>query len=160
VRSALVIALGVAFLALPAQAARSTDSATRTIRLVSTTVSLRAVVDRAPRGVPNKGDVVQERSLLRNAVRQFERAKGAPVGSDVATYTVVSVNPVRMRMKLTVRLPGGTLRGTAQVVGNTSSVIRIVGGTRNFANARGTGEVRAQTAGAKGVLNIYRLQLP
>ena len=159
-RSALVIALGVALLALPAEAARSTDSATRTIRLVSTTVSLRAVVDRAPKGVPNKGDVVQERSLLRNAVRQFERAKGAPVGTDTATYTVVSANPVRMRMKLTVKLPGGTLRGTAQVMGNTSSVIRIVGGTGNFANARGTGEVRAQTAGAQSVLNIYRLQLP
>jgi hypothetical protein len=148
-RWALVIALGVALLTLPAQAARSTDSATRTIRLVSTNVSLRAVVDRAPRGVPNNGDVVQERSLLRNAVRQFERPKGAPVGTDVATYTVVSANPVRMRMKLTVKLPGGTLRGIAQIVGNTSSVIRIVGGTGNFANARGTGEVRAQTAGAK-----------
>jgi hypothetical protein len=158
-RLPLALALGALVLALPAQAARETESATRTIRLVSTTVGLHTVVDRAPKGVPNKGDVVREESVLHNDVRQFGRPKGAPVGSDVATYTVVSTTPTRMRMRLTVKLPGGTLRGTAQVVGNDLPTIRIVGGTRNFAKARGTGTVRARP-GRPDALNIYRLRLP
>jgi hypothetical protein len=159
VKPTLALTLGVLVLALPAQAAREADSATQTIRLVSRTVGLHTVVDRAPKGVPNKGDVVREESVLSNDIRQFGRPKGAPVGSDVATYTVVSTTPTRMSMKLTVKLPGGTLRGTAQVAGNAVPTIRIVGGTRNFANARGTGEVRARRA-AGTALNIYRLRLP
>ena len=152
--------LGVALLALPARAAQGTDSATRTIRLVSTTVSLTTVADRAPKGRPSKGDVALERSLLRNAVRQFGRAKGAVVGSDTGRYTIVSLNPPLVTLKLSVKLPGGTLRATGRSAGNSAPTIRIVGGTGSFANARGTGEVRAQTGGAQGVLNIYRLRLP
>lgn len=159
-RSTLAIFIAAALLALPAQAAQSTGSATRTIRLVSTTVSLRTVVDLAPKGQPSKGDVVLEKSTLRNAVRQFGRARGAVVGSDTGRYTVVSLDPQVITLKLTVKLPGGTLRGTSRIAGNSAPTIRVVGGTGSFANARGTGEVRAQTGGAQGVLNIYRLQLP
>lgn len=155
-----MIGLGVGLLALPAQAADRADSATRTIRLVSTTVSLRPVVDRPPAGVASKGDVVRERSTLRNAVPQFGRAKGAVVGSDVGNYTVLSVNPSRVGLKVTVKLPGGTLKGTATIAGSVTPKIRVVGGTGAFANARGTGEVRAYSGGPRGVLNIYRLQLP
>ena len=154
-RFALAVVLGVGLVALPAHAA---GSAAQTIRLVSTTVGLHTIVDRAPKGVPDKGDAVRAESVLHNAVRQFGRAKGAPVGSDVATYTVVSTQPTRMNVKLTVKLPGGTLRGRAHVVGNAVPVIRVVGGTRNFANARGTGTVRSGAGGR--ALNIYRLQLP
>jgi hypothetical protein len=159
VKPALALTLGVLVLALPAQAAHEADSATQTIRLVSMTVGIHTVVDRAPKGVPNKGDAVREESVLSNDVRQFGRPKGAPVGSDVATYTIVSTRPMRMRLKLTVKLPGGTLRGTAQVAGSGFPTIRIVGGTRNFAGARGTGVVRPR-AGGRAALNVYRLRLP
>ena len=158
-RLTLALVLGAA-LALPAQAAHHGDSATRTIRLVSTTVSLQNIVDRPPLRAPSKGDVVLERSTLRNSVRQFGRAKGAVVGSDTGRYTIVSSRPPVVRLRLTVKLPGGTLRGTDRIEGNAPPTIRVVGGTGSFANARGTLTVRDDTAGAPGVLNIYRLRLP
>lgn len=154
-----VAALGVV-LAVPAQAAQRADSAALTVRLVSKTVSFRAVVDRAPKGTPSKGDVLREESILNNAVPQFGRAKGAPVGSDVGIYTIVSASPVRMSVRIIAKLPGGTLRGTATVRGAATPTIRVVGGTGDFANARGTGEVRDHNGSRPGVLNIYRLQLP
>jgi hypothetical protein len=157
---AAVFVVGVALLALPAQVAQSTDSATRTIRLVSLTVNSRLVVDRPPKGAPSKGDVVREESILRNAVPQFGRPKGANVGSDVAIFTVTSARPVRMNVRVTVKLPGGTLRGRARITGTAIPGIRIVGGTGIFAKARGTGTVRDASGSARGVLNIYRLQLP
>jgi hypothetical protein len=159
-RQTLVVALGLALLAVPAQAAQREDSATRTIRLISRTVNLRTTVDKPPKGVPNKGDAVREESVLHNAVAQFGRPKGAPVGSDVGIYRVTATNPVRMSVTVIARLPGGTLRGTAQVAGNTVPTIRVVGGTGAFANARGTGDVRPYSGRPRGVLNIYRLRLP
>jgi hypothetical protein len=158
-RLTLAIVLGVVLLALPAQAARSTDSATRTIRLVSFTVNSRLIVDRAPKGQPSKGDVVREESILRNAVPQFGKAKGANVGSDVAILTITSSSPVRINVRLVVRLPGGTLRGAARIAGTRIADIRITGGTGDFARARGTGTVR-ENGRAPGVFNIYRLRLP
>ena len=158
-RWTFAIVLGVALVALPAQAARSTDSATQTIRLVSFTVNSRLTLDRPPKGQPSKGDVVREESILRNAVRQFGKAKGANVGSDVGIFTITSVRPVRISVKLVVRLPGGTLRGTARIVGTRIADIRIGGGTGDFARARGTGTVR-DNGRAPGVFNIYRLRLP
>jgi hypothetical protein len=154
-----VAALGV-LLAVPAQAAQRAGSASRTISLVSTTVNFRAIVDRAPKNTPSKGDVLREESILRNHVPQFGRGKGANVGSDVGIYTILSVRPVRMSVKVTAKLPGGTLRGTATVRGADTPTIRVVGGTGDFANARGTGEVRDHNGSRLGVLNIYRLQVP
>ena len=160
-RFLLAIVLGVGLLALPAQAADRADSATRTIRLVATDATVRVLVDRAPKGTPSKGDVVQERTTLRNAVRQFGRAKGAVVGSDIGNHTINSVGPpVRVSLKLTAKLPGGTLRGTATSTGSGNPIIRVVGGTGAFANARGTLEVRDHNGPKPGVLNVYRLRLP
>ncbi len=159
-RWALAIVVGVALLALPAHAAQRADSATRTIRLVSFTVNSRLTVDRAPKGQPSKGDVVREESILRNAVPQFGKAKGADVGSDVAIFTITSTSPARIDVRVVVKLPGGTIRGTTRITGTALAGIRIVGGTGDFARARGTGTVRDHNGRARGVLNIYRLQLP
>jgi hypothetical protein len=156
-RFLLATVLGVGLLALPAQAAHQDESATRTIRLVATNGTVRVLVDRAPKGKASKGDVVQERTTLSNAVAQFGRAKGAVVGSDVVNHTITAVGPpIRLSLKLTAKLPGGTLRGTA----SGSPRIKVVGGTGAFANARGTLEVRDHNGSKPGVLNIYRLQLP
>jgi hypothetical protein len=156
----LATALGALLLALPAQAAQGTGSATQTISLVSKTVNFRLAVDRSPKGLPNKGDVLREESVLSNHVPQFGKRKGANVGSDVGIYTVVAMNPIRMKLKVTVRLPGGTLRSTGSIVGTDLATLRVVGGTGDFANARGTGKVREHNGARPGVLNVYRLQLP
>ena len=58
--------------------------------LVSVTVNIRVVTDRAPKNVLSVGDVIRQESVLSNAVRQFGKAKGAPVGSDAGTMKVVS----------------------------------------------------------------------
>ena len=158
-RLLLATALGAALLALPAQAAQGMGSATQTISLVSKTVNFRLTVDRSPKGLPNKGDVLREESVLSNHVPQFGKRKGANVGSDVGLYTVVTVQPMRMKLRVTVRLPGGTLRGTGTIAG-TNVTLRVVGGTGDFANARGTGTVREHNGARPGVLNVYRLQLP
>ena len=154
----LAIALGAALLAVPAHAADGAGSGSLTIRLLSTNGKATIVTDRAPKGVPSKGDVVRETTTLRNAVRQFGKAKGAVVGSDVAVYTFVSSTAANVRA--TVKLPGGTLRGTARIEGTTVPVLKVVGGTGRFAGARGTGEVRPAAPGSQAVLNIYRLRLP
>lgn len=157
-RTLAIALLGVGLLALPAQAADRDATASLTVRLVSTGGSAKIVTDKDPKGVPSKGDVVRETTTLKNAVRQFGKARGAVVGSDVAVYTFVSSTSANMRVS--VKLPGGTLRGTARLEGTTLPVVRVTGGTGRFAGARGTGRVLPAPAGVKGVLNTYRLQLP
>ena len=154
----VAILLGVALLAVPAQAARSSDARTQTIRLVSTADGTpRLLVDRAPKGTPSPGDAFVERSILRNAVAQFGRPKGAVVGSDAATYRIVSAS--RATVKGTAKLPGGMIRIAAVLTPQRIPIFRVVGGTGDFVNARGEMELRrAGSAGA--ALNVYRLRLP
>jgi hypothetical protein len=141
------------------KAAHRTDSKTQTIELISRTVSQRTLIDREPKGDLSKGDAHVVKSNLRNAVPQFGRGKRALVGTDVATFTVVSLFPSRVRIRLTVNLPRGTLRGDGPV-NDISQTIRVVGGTGVFAGARGTAEVRQLAADGDPALNIYRLRLP
>ena len=144
-------------IALPGHAADRAAARTQTITLVSKTVSVRALADKAPKGKPSRGDVFQEKSELRNAVAQFGRPKGALVGSDVAVATLLETP--RLRLRITVKLPGGTLRagGVIAIVGQRFPVI---GGTGAFAGARGSSEVRRLDPDGGLALNIYRLQLP
>ena len=95
---------GAALLALPAQAADGSGSASLTIRLLAVNGTLKVVTDKAPKNRPSKGDVIEERTTLKNAVRQFGKPKGAVVGSDVGTYTFTS--PTTANIELTVKLPG------------------------------------------------------
>ena len=145
--------VGLLALALPVSAAREAEV---TIRLISKPVAAGSLTDRAPKGIPNRGDVFYAKSSLRNQVAQFGRPKGALVGSDYATYTLLSKQTAVIRVRVT--LPGGTLRaqGTADLT-KPGGVLAVVGGTGKFANARGSSEVRDLRNYS---INVYRLQLP
>lgn len=156
-RSTLAVMLGLLLVALPAQGYRAADSKTMTIRLVSITTKFTLLVDQAPKGVPNKGDVLRAKSTLRNRVPQFGKPKNAIVGSDVATYTVVSAT--QADVKVAARLPGGMLRSAGRIRdGDPTQTIRVTGGTGIFAGARGT-NATSPLPGKDRALNVYRLQL-
>lgn len=151
-----LVAILALVLALGGQAARSTSEGSLTIRLISTFVSGREV-DRAPKGRLSKGDTAYVRSVLRNAVPQLGRPKGAVVGRDDAVFTVLT--PPTALLKVQVKLPGGTLQVQGRVrLTQQSAVLAVVGGTERFASARGTSEVRDLSDGRS--LNVYRLLLP
>ena len=118
-------------------------------------MAIRTLTDKAPKGTPSKGDVFSMKSVLRNAVAQFGRPKGAVVGSDVAVLTLLSTP--RVRFNVTVKLPGGTIRAGG-VIGAVGQKIPVVGGTGAFAGVRGSSEVRRLKPDV--ALNIYRLQRP
>ncbi len=160
-RWTLVLVLGVLVLALPVQAERQHTAATVTIRLIVTPADSRYLVDRAPKGFPNEGDVLRERSTLRNAVAQFGRPKGAIVGSD-AWITTIVIPPFRKAdVKATTTLPGGTIRAHGAVTAaQTTGTFRVVGGTGRYANVRGTISSRNLNANGSRGLSVYRLQLP
>jgi hypothetical protein len=113
--------------------------------------------DLPPKGAPNKGDSLSGTSTLRNAVAQFEKPKGAVVGSD--SYSITLTAPPRALVKARVKLPGGTLRlqGEASLAVNVIKV-PVVGGTGAFAGARGTSAVSELSGGRS--LNVYRLRIP
>jgi hypothetical protein len=154
-RLILGLLLGVLLLPLSASATRDKVHAALTIRLIST-VGRVTYRDRPPQG-PSKGDVISGPSVLRNAVKQFGRAKGAVVGHDFEVLTLSSATTGVTRA--TVYLPGGTLRVRGRWSSKaTSETVPVVGGTGRYANARGTAYVRDLSG--KRSLNVYRLQIP
>jgi hypothetical protein len=161
----LATCLSILLLAVPAHAGHRSDSKTLNIVLISRTVSDKFLRDSPPKNEVNVGDRTWSKSILRNAVAQFGRRKGAVVGSDVGVITVTScsctgtVKRSRGRIKITATLPGGTLR----VAGNVTASFEgapVVGGTGDFARARGTLEVRNLEPDGDPALNVYRLRLP
>jgi hypothetical protein len=154
-RVLLGVLLGVLLLALPAPAARNKAGATLTIRLISTAGHI-TYRDRAPKG-RSKGDTLSGPSTLRNAVKQFGRAKGAVVGHDYEVITLASANVGTVTAK--VYLPGGTLRVRGRwTYGGSALTVPVVGGTGRYANARGTSYVRDLSGNRS--LNVYRLRIP
>jgi hypothetical protein len=155
----LALALTMVVVALPAQAADRADAESMTIRLLSVTTSTKYLVDRPPKRVSNVGDVVWFKSTLRNERPQFEKPKGAIVGSDVATVKLVTRSAVDI--KLVVTLPGGTLRAAGRIrETDATQTLRVTGGTGTFANARGTGVTRPLNTAGSRALNVYRVALP
>ena len=158
-RRTLLLALSVLLLAAPARA-RQEETSTMAIRLIVTPADSRYLIDRTPKGYPNKGDVIRERSTLRNAVAQFGQPKGAIVGSDVWITTIVIPPFAKIDVKATTTIPGGTIRAAGTVTAaQTTATFRVIGGTRKYANARGTIGLRnLETNGTRG-LAVYRLRL-
>jgi hypothetical protein len=131
-----------------------------TIRLIETAANSGYVVDRPPKGYP-KGDVLRSRSILRNAVAQFERPQGAVVGSETWITTVVIAPFGKLEVKVVSTLPGGTIRARGTVTAaDTTVMLRVVGGTGMYVNARGTLNLRNLTANGRRGFGVYRLQLP
>ena len=131
-----------------------------TTRLVSKTVSTRVLVDRAPKGEPSTGDVQQAKLDLRSAVPQFGRPKGVLIGTGVVVGRITSLAQVRIRMNLTAKLPGGTIRSAGTYAAQRSLDIPVVGGSGAFADAGGTLRVDTFAPDARSALMTYRLRLP
>ena len=160
-RTLVAALLFMLLVALPVQAASHAGTRTITVRLISTGYEGQTVVDRAPKHEVSKGDVIVATSFLRNAVAQLGRAKGAVVGGDSATFTVLTRTHADLRVEMS--LPGGTLRAGGRVRLGAVQTYAVTGGTGTFAHARGTGESRALASkwgGGNRRLNVYRLRLP
>ncbi len=154
----IAAALGTLAIVLPAQAAVDTRARAVTIRLISVTTHLEVRKDVSPKNIASKGDVIWQRSLLRNAVTQFGKPKGATVGSDSGTLTLVS--PTVLESSGTAVLPGGTVRFSGRSQGTTTAqTLSVTGGTGRYAGARGRLEVRPLGSGSQSS-NVYRLTLP
>jgi hypothetical protein len=126
-------------------------------RLVSVETSFR-FVDRAPKGMLNKGDAMYVKDELRNGwADQFGRPRNAVVGSD-SWVRLGLAKPGWELVRVKVTLPGGTLRLRALGQLSGTIVFRVVGGTGDFANARGT--MKWQQRGNVPNLNDYSLRLP
>jgi hypothetical protein len=145
--------------ALPAQAAPEGRAAALTIRLVSTTTDVRLQKDVAPKQTASKGDVIWQRSILRNAVAQFGKPKGAVVGSDTGTITILSLTA--LDTKGVAVLPGGTVRFSGRTTASTRPVIlSVTGGTGRYAGTRGKLDVRSLDGTGARTSNVYHLALP
>ena len=132
-----------------------------TIRMLVTAAGSRYIVDRPPKGYPNKGDVIRERATLRNAVAQFGRPKGAIVGSDTWMMTIVVPPFAKADVKATTLLPGGTIRTTGAITAlQETATFRVLGGTGQYRGTHGTLAMRnLNSSGSRG-FSIFRLQLP
>ena len=158
-RMLLASIVGVLVVVLPAQGARQAESKAMTIRLVSITTKYKLLKDVAPVNTFSSGDTFWARSSLRNEVPQFGKPKGAVIGSDVSTFTVVSLTTGDVTVA--AKLPGGTLRAAGRIrQRDRLQRIRVVGGTGVFAGARGVAETSPLNANGDRARNVYRLQLP
>lgn len=155
VRFAVTVLASTAVVALPADGASTSPAASLTIRVVSTSTGER-MVDTAPKGVLNKGDAIYTTSVLRNALPQFGKPKGALVGSDAATFTLRT--PSTALVDARVRLPGATLHVRGVVEFDVTGSVPVVGGSGRFTKARGTCLVEELGDGRSR--NTYRLRVP
>jgi hypothetical protein len=150
----LVVCLGPAA-ASSREAVSARAAPPKVIRLVSTNLSFRLVVDKPPAGA-SPGDTIEATNVLSNVVAQFGLAKGAIVGSDIGRTT--NLDAVPMTVNILVRLPKGTLRvrGKSRMVAG-ARVAPVVSGTGLFKGATGTVTVTPipHTGDSS---NVYRLR--
>ena len=144
---------------LPAAASDIAHAKALTIRVYVNEVT-QSIKDVPPKtlklgGEYTKGDTVRGTESLRNAVRQFNKAKGAIVGTD--RYSIVGVAFQTVRVDFVTRFPGGTVHAHGEGKRGKPEV-PIVGGTGLYAGATGSIEGRHLASGEK--LNIYRLRIP
>jgi hypothetical protein len=103
-----------------------------------------------------KGDTIRGTESLRNAVPQFNKPKGANVGTD--RYVITTVAWQKITFDLVARLPGGTVHAHGEGKVGSPPKVPIVGGTGLYAGATGVAEGQHLANGEK--LNVYRLQVP
>jgi hypothetical protein len=141
---------------LPAAASDAAAAKSFTVRVYAKEVT-QSIKDVPPKTFPltreyTKGDTIRGTELLRNAVRQFNKPKGANVGTDRCVIIAVAFQMVRV--DFVTRFPGGTVHAKA----GSNPEVPIVGGTGVYAGANGSIEGQHLANGEK--LNIYRLQIP
>ena len=143
-------------LAVPASDAAAAKSVTIRVYVEEATQSIKDVPPKTLVGYEyTKGDTIRGTEILRNAVRQFNKPKGAKVGTD--RYVIFAVAYQKVRVDFLARFPGGTVHLHGE--GNPGSgKAPIVGGTGLYAGATGVAEGRHLGNGKK--LNIYRLRIP
>ena len=145
-------------MALPAAASDAATAKTFTIRVYVKEVT-QSIKDVPPKTIVGfeytKGDTIRGTEILRNAVRQFNKPKGANVGTD--RYVILAVAYQKVRADFVARFPGGTVHAHGEGRPGSGKV-PIVGGTGLYAGATGVAEGRHLPNGKK--LNIYRLQVP
>jgi hypothetical protein len=156
--AALLAAVSLA-MALPAAASDAVAAKSVTIRVFVIPVT-RKVIDVPPKtlnlGEHTKGDTISGTSILRNAVRQFGKPKGARVGS--SSGVIVTLSARTARDDGVARFPGGTvhIHGLGKIDPNPK--VPVVGGTGRYAGATGLVEGRVLASGQQ--LDIYRLHVP
>jgi len=160
-RAAVLLAPLALVVAVPAVASDTTAAKSVTIRVLVMPVT-RTFTDVAPKthattGEYTKGDTLRGTSILRNAVRQLGKPKGARIGT--SSFVETALSPQRIRFDGVSRLPGGTVhaRGVLHEVGGKLTVA-VVGGTGLYAAATGVIEGSHLPSGV--TLNVARLQLP
>jgi len=147
-------------MALPAAASDAAAPKSVTIRVFVKEVT-QSIKDVPPKTFAlkheyTKGDTIRGTELLRNAVRQFDKPKGATVGTD--RYVITAVALQRIRVDFVTRFPGGTVHAHGVGKAGSKPVVPIVGGTGVYAGATGSIEGQHLPSGEK--LNIYRLHVP
>jgi hypothetical protein len=160
-RAAALLASVLLIAALPAAASGTAAAKSVTVRVLIMPVT-RTFTDVPPKthattGEYTTGDTLRGTSILRNAVRQFGKPKGARVGSSRFVFTALSAR--RFIFDGVATLPGGSLRthGVLSKIGGNLTVT-IVGGTGLYAGASGYVETRLLANGVQ--LDIARLRLP
>jgi hypothetical protein len=110
------------------------------------------------RGEYTEGDTIGSAAILRNAIAQFGKPKGAVVGGDRSILTVTK--PPRALIHIDVSLPGGSVRvGGVYTFGGTKAInLPVLAGAGAFAGATGS-VTYSQLSGRRG-LGVYRLRLP
>ena len=159
-RPVSVVAVAIVVLLACSTIAGAARSSQRVIKLLSKTTSTNVVRDKRPSGA-SAGDAIAGGSLLRNAVPQFGKGKGAIVGGD--RWRIVLNSATAGVMTVTVKLPGGTIsaQGTISVSRDTVT-LRIKGGSGAYARANGvcSGTKAPTNAFGADSLNTYRLTVP
>jgi hypothetical protein len=159
-RAAVLLASVSLVMALPAAGSEAAVAKSVTIRVLVMPVT-RTIKDVPPKtfkvtGEWSKGDTFSGTSILRNAVSQFGKPKGARIGT--SSFTDIALSSQMVRTDGVARLPGGTLhiRGVAPI--GPTVKLPVVGGTGIYAGATGVVEGRHLANG--DTLDVCRLQVP